>query len=48
LLGLSDQDLHDEILTLLLAGHHTTGTAAAWVLYHMAADPALRGGRMPG
>ena len=41
LLGLSDQDLHDEILTLLLAGHHTTGTAAAWVLYHMAADPAL-------
>jgi cytochrome P450 len=40
-LGLSDQDLHDEILTLLLAGHHTTGTTAAWVLYHMAADPAL-------
>ncbi|MBN4669479.1 cytochrome P450, partial [Pandoraea nosoerga] len=23
-LGLSDRDLHDEILTLLLAGHHTT------------------------
>jgi cytochrome P450 len=41
ILGLSDQDLHDEILTLLLAGHHTTGTTAAWVLYHMAADPAL-------
>jgi cytochrome P450 len=40
-LGLSDQDLHDEILTLLLAGHHTTGTTAAWVLYHLAADPAL-------
>jgi len=40
-LGLSDQDLHDEILTLLLAGHHTTGTAAAWVLYHMATDPEL-------
>ena len=40
-LGLSDDDLRDEILTLLLAGHHTTGAAAAWVLYHMAADPAL-------
>lgn len=41
ILGLSDQDLHDEILTLLLAGHHTTGTTAAWVLYHLAANPAL-------
>jgi cytochrome P450 len=41
ILGLSDQDLHDEILTLLLAGHHTTGTTAAWVLYHLAADPEL-------
>lgn len=41
ILGLSDQDLHDEILTLLLAGHHTTGTTAAWVLYHMATDPEL-------
>lgn len=40
-LGLSDQDLHDEILTLLLAGHHTTGTTAAWVLYYMAANPNL-------
>lgn len=40
-LGLSDQDLHDEILTLLLAGHHTTGTTAAWVLYYMAAHPHL-------
>src|SRR6266404_3578585 len=40
-LGLSDRDLHDEILTLLLAGHHTTGSTAAWLLYHMAAEPAL-------
>lgn len=40
-LGLDDQTLRDEILTLLLAGHHTTGTAAAWVLYHMAAEPGL-------
>lgn len=40
-LGLTGQDLHDEILTLLLAGHHTTGTTAAWVLYYMAANPDL-------
>ena len=40
-LGLSDRDLHDEILTLLLAGHHTTGSTAAWLLYHMAAQPGL-------
>ena len=40
-LGLSDRDLHDEILTLLLAGHHTTGSTAAWLLYHMAAEPGL-------
>lgn len=40
-LGLSDRELQDEILTLLLAGHHTTGTAAAWMLYQLAADPSL-------
>ena len=26
---------------MLLAGHHTSGTAAAWILYHLAADPDL-------
>ena len=40
-LGLNDRELRDEILTLLLAGHHTTGSTAAWLLYHMAANPAL-------
>ncbi|WP_229192869.1 cytochrome P450 [Bradyrhizobium brasilense] len=40
-LGLTDRDLEDEILTLLLAGHHTTGSTAAWMFYQMAADPAL-------
>lgn len=40
-LGLSDADLRDEILTLLLAGHHTTGSTAAWLLYHLALDPRL-------
>lgn len=40
-LGLSEGDLRDEVLMLILAGHHTTGTAAAWVFWHLAADPAL-------
>lgn len=40
-LGLDEKALRDEILTLLIAGHHTTGTVAAWVLYHMAAEPGL-------
>lgn len=40
-LDLSADDLRDEILTLLLAGHHTTGSTAAWVLYHLAANPDL-------
>jgi cytochrome P450 len=40
-LGLAADALRDEILLILLAGHHTTGTAAAWMLFHIAADPAL-------
>lgn len=40
-LDLPSDDLQHEILTLLLAGHHTTGSAAAWLLYHLAAEPGL-------
>jgi cytochrome P450 len=40
-LGISSDDVRDEILTLLLAGHHTTGSTAAWLLYHLAAEPGL-------
>jgi cytochrome P450 len=40
-LGLSEGDLGDELLTLLLAGHHTTGSTATWLLYHMATQPKL-------
>jgi cytochrome P450 len=40
-LDISDEDLQHEILTLLLAGHHTTGSAATWLLYHLAAEPGL-------
>ena len=31
--GMSDRELRDELLTLLLAGHETTATALAWALY---------------
>jgi cytochrome P450 len=40
-LGLGDEDIRDEIITMLLAGHHTTGSAAAWVLYYLATVPRL-------
>ena len=40
-LGLEGDALRDEVLILLLAGHHTTGAAATWMLYHLAADPSL-------
>jgi cytochrome P450 family 110 len=31
--GMSDRELHDELLTLLFAGHETTATAIAWAIY---------------
>jgi len=40
-LGLSDDQIRDEILTMLLAGHHTTGTAAAWIFYYLATEANL-------
>lgn len=39
--GLSDEEVCDEILMLFLAGHHTTGAAAAWVLYFIAVESGL-------
>jgi cytochrome P450 len=40
-LNLSPEEIRDEILLLLLAGHHTTGNAAAWVLYFLATQEGL-------
>lgn len=40
-LGLSDDELRDEVLTMILAGYHTTGNAAAWLLYFLATVPGL-------
>ncbi|OYQ62509.1 cytochrome P450 [Pseudanabaena sp. SR411] len=31
--GMTDLELHDELLALLLAGHETTATAMSWALY---------------
>ncbi|MBD2189621.1 cytochrome P450 [Pseudanabaena mucicola] len=31
--GMSDLELHDELLALLFAGHETTATAMSWALY---------------
>ena len=40
--GLSDDELHDELLTLLFAGHETTATALTWALYWIHRHPAVR------
>jgi cytochrome P450 len=37
--GLSDAELRDQLVTLLLAGHETTATALAWSLYELGRDP---------
>ncbi|MGF1538343.1 MAG: cytochrome P450 [Elainellaceae cyanobacterium] len=40
--GLTDEELHDELMTLLVAGHETTATALAWALYWMHRQPEVR------
>lgn len=37
--GNSDRQLHDEIITLLMAGHDTVSTALAWAWYLLAKNP---------
>ncbi len=39
--GMSDQQLRDEVLTLLLAGHETTATALTWTWYLLSQHPAV-------
>jgi cytochrome P450 len=38
--GMSDVELRDELVTLLLAGHETTATALAWAIDQLLAHPA--------
>jgi cytochrome P450 len=41
-LGLTDQELHDEVMTIFMAGHETTGNGMAWTLYAVAEHPDVR------
>jgi len=39
--ALSDEELRDELMTLLVAGHETTATALAWTLERLARHPSV-------
>ena len=39
--GMSDIELRDELMTLLLAGHETTATALAWAFYWIHHQPEI-------
>ncbi|MGI8665349.1 MAG: cytochrome P450 [Jatrophihabitans sp.] len=39
--GLTDQELRDNLITLLLAGHETTATALAWAFHELARSPEV-------
>ena len=39
---LSDRELRDELVTLLVAGHETTAAALSWALLELARDPAAQ------
>ncbi|MDJ0724896.1 MAG: cytochrome P450 [Prochloraceae cyanobacterium] len=39
---MSDQQLKDELMTLLIAGHETTATALAWAFYWLAKLPEVK------
>ena len=39
--GMSDQQLHDEIMTIMLAGHETTAVSLAWTFYLLSEHPAV-------
>jgi cytochrome P450 len=38
--GMTDRELRDELVTLLLAGHETTATALAWAFDYLLRDPS--------
>jgi cytochrome P450 len=39
--GMSDQQLRDEVMTLVLAGHETTANALTWTLYLLSKHPTV-------
>ncbi|MEM7554253.1 MAG: cytochrome P450 [Cyanobacteria bacterium P01_A01_bin.84] len=40
--GMSDEELRDELMTLLVAGHETTATALAWAFYWIHKYPNIK------
>ncbi|MGH7806242.1 MAG: cytochrome P450 [Candidatus Binatia bacterium] len=38
---MTDAELRDQMITLLLAGHETTATALTWTFHHLFANPAI-------
>ena len=40
--SMTNEELHDELMTLLMAGHETTATAIAWAMYWIHRTPAVR------
>ncbi|MEM8832718.1 MAG: cytochrome P450 [Cyanobacteria bacterium P01_G01_bin.19] len=40
--GMTDDELHDELITLLFAGHETTASALSWVFYWVHYLPEVR------
>jgi cytochrome P450 len=40
--GLSDRELRDELVTLLVAGHETTAALLSWALTELARDPQVQ------
>lgn len=41
--ALSDREVHDQLVTFLLAGHETTALGLTFALFELGRDPALRG-----
>jgi cytochrome P450 len=39
--GMDDEQLRDEVLTMLLAGHETTANALAWTLFELSQNPEV-------
>lgn len=39
--GMTDEELRDELMTLLVAGHETTATALAWAFYWLHSTPSV-------
>jgi cytochrome P450 len=40
--GMTDRQLRDEVMTLMLAGHETTAMTLSWTLYLLSLHPAAR------